>query len=49
MKLPSYQFVAQMGAAFAVVASLALVVSNEPQLLANWNMAQIYESEQQSL
>ena len=26
MKLPTYQFVAQMGAAFAVVASLALVV-----------------------
>ena len=25
MKLPTYQFVAQMGAAFAVVASLALV------------------------
>jgi len=42
MKLPSYQFVAQMGAAFAVVASLALVVY-ELKLNRELAMAQIYQ------
>ena len=42
MKLPSYQFVAQMGAAFAVVASLALV-AYELKLNRELAMAQIYQ------
>ena len=42
MKLPSYKFVAQMGAAFAVVASLALV-AYELKLNRDVAMAQIYQ------
>ena len=42
MRLPSYQFVAQMGAAFAVVASLALV-AYELKLSREVAMAQIYQ------
>jgi hypothetical protein len=42
MKLPSYQFFAQMGAAFAVVASLALV-AYELKLNREVAMAQIYQ------
>jgi hypothetical protein len=42
MKLPTYQFVAQMGAAFAVVASLALV-AYELKLNRDMAMADVYQ------
>ena len=42
MKLPTYQFVAQMGAAFAVVTSLALV-AYELKLSRDMAMADVYQ------